>query len=97
EAVDFAPRTVASANGIKNFLTRLTSEREHGSAFVCRSCETDVLAGIAEAATGQPFSSVASEYVWSRIGAAHAAHVRQDRRGGSIADGAISTTLDRKS
>src|SRR5699024_285983 len=41
----------------------------------------------------QPFSIVASEYVWSRIGAAHAAQVCQDRWGGSIADGAISATL----
>ncbi|WP_181272682.1 serine hydrolase domain-containing protein [Brevibacterium oceani] len=93
EAVDFAPRTATSANGIKNFLTGLTSEREHGAAFVYRSCETDVLAWIAEAVTGQPFSIVASEFVWSKIGAAHAAQVCQDRWGGSIADGAISTTL----
>ncbi|TGD30016.1 class C beta-lactamase-related serine hydrolase [Brevibacterium sp. S22] len=93
EAVDFAPRTASSAKGIKNFLTGLTSERDHGSAFVYRSCETDVLAWIAEAVTGQPFSIVASEYVWSRIGAAHAAQVCQDRWGGSIADGAISATL----
>jgi CubicO group peptidase (beta-lactamase class C family) len=93
EAVDFAPRTAASANGIKNFLTGLTSERDHGSAFVYRSCETDVLAWIAEAVTGQPFSIVTSEYVWSKIGAAHAAQVCQDRWGGSIADGAISATL----
>lgn len=93
EAVDFAPRTPASANGIKSFLTSLKSDREHGSAFVYRSCETDVLAWIAEAVTGQPFSVVTSEYVWSKIGAAHAAQVCQDRWGGSIADGAISTTL----
>ncbi|MFE1084114.1 serine hydrolase domain-containing protein [Brevibacterium sediminis] len=93
EAVDFAPRSAASAKGIKNFLTGLTNDREHGSAFVYRSCETDVLAWIAEAVTGQPFSIVASEYVWSRIGAAHAAQVCQDRWGGSIADGAISATL----
>ena len=93
EAVDFAPRSATSAKGIKNFLTGLTSDREHGSAFVYRSCETDVLAWIAEAVTGQPFSIVASEYVWSKIGAAHAAQVCQDRWGGSIADGAISTTL----
>lgn len=93
EAVDFAPRSAASAKGIKNFLTGLTSDRDHGSAFVYRSCETDVLAWIAEAVTGQPFSIVASEYVWSRIGAAHAAQVCQDRWGGSVADGAISATL----
>ena len=93
EAVDFAPRSATSAKGIKNFLTGLTSDREHGSAFVYRSCETDVLAWIAEAVTGQPFSIVANEYVWSRIGAAHAAQVCQDRWGGSIADGAISATL----
>ncbi|MGO2036935.1 MAG: serine hydrolase domain-containing protein [Brevibacterium sp.] len=93
EAVDFAPRTPASANGIKNFVTSLQSDREHGSAFVYRSCETDVLAWIAEAVTGQPFSVVTSEYVWSKVGAAHAAQVCQDRWGGSIADGAISTTL----
>ncbi len=93
EAVDFAPRSATSAKGIKNFLTGLTADREHGSAFVYRSCETDVLAWIAEAVTGQPFSIVASESVWSRIGAAHAAQVCQDRWGGSIADGAISATL----
>ena len=93
EAVDFAPRTATSANGIKNFLMGLTSEREHGGAFVYRSCETDVLAWICEAVVGQPFSVIASEYLWSKIGAAHAAQVCQDRWGGSIADGAISTTL----
>ncbi|SMX89117.1 serine hydrolase domain-containing protein [Brevibacterium aurantiacum] len=93
EAVDFAPRTATSANGIKDFLKGLTSEREHGGAYVYRSCETDVLAWICEAVVGQPFSVIASEYVWSKIGAAHAAQVCQDRWGGSIADGAISTTL----
>ncbi|GAA1930616.1 hypothetical protein GCM10009689_07220 [Brevibacterium antiquum] len=93
EAVDFAPRTATSANGIKDFLKGLTSDREHGGAYVYRSCETDVLAWICEAVVGQPFSVIASEYVWSKIGAAHAAQVCQDRWGGSIADGAISTTL----
>lgn len=93
EAVDFAPRTPSSANGIKAFLTGLTKEREHGSSFVYRSCETDVLAWICENVVGRPFAVVASEFVWSRVGAAHAAQVCQDRWGGSIADGAISTTL----
>lgn len=93
EAVDFAPRTATSANGIKDFLMGLTSEREHGGPYVYRSCETDVLAWICEAVVGQPFSVIASEYIWSKIGAAHAAQVCQDRWGGSIADGAISTTL----
>ena len=93
EAVHFAPRTDSSANGIKDFLMGLSSERDHGGAFVYRSCETDVLAWICEAVVGQPFSVVASEYVWSKVGAAHAAQVCQDRWGGSIADGAISTTL----
>lgn len=93
EAVDMAPRTPTSANGIKSFLTGLTAEREHGGAYVYRSCETDVLAWICESVVGQPFSVIASEYVWSKIGAAHAAQVCQDKWGGSIADGAISTTL----
>ncbi|PAK95087.1 CubicO group peptidase, beta-lactamase class C family [Brevibacterium casei CIP 102111] len=93
EAVDFAPRTPTSAHGIKDFLTGLTSERDHGSSFVYRSCETDVLAWVCENVVGRPFAVVASEFVWSRIGAAHAAQVCQDRWGGSIADGAISTTL----
>ncbi len=93
EAVDFAPRTPTSAHGIKDFLTGLTSEREHGSSFVYRGCETDVLAWVCENVVGRPFAVVASEFVWSRIGAAHAAQVCQDRWGGSIADGAISTTL----
>src|SRR5699024_12454616 len=90
EAVDFAPRTAASANGIKNFLTGLTSDREHGSAFVYRSCETDVLAWIAEAVTGQPFSIIASEYVWSRNAGAHSPQVCHDRLGESPAEGGVS-------
>lgn len=93
EAVDMAPRTAASANGIKEYLTGLTREREHGGPFLYRSCETDVLGWICEAVTGRPFAVVASEYVWSKIGAAHSAQVCQDHWGGSIVDGAISTTL----
>src|SRR5690625_7405245 len=41
EAVDYAPRTSASENGIEHFLTELTSEREYGPAFVYRSRQTD--------------------------------------------------------
>lgn len=93
EAVDFAPRTPTSAHGIKDFLTGLTREREHGTSFVYRSCETDVLAWVCENVVGRPFAVVASDFVWSRIGAAHAAQVCQDRWGGSIADGAISSTV----
>lgn len=93
EAVDFAPRSATSARGIKAFLSGLTADRSHGDAFIYRSCETDVLAWIAEEITGQPFAVLASQYVWSKIGAAHAAQVCQDRWGGSIADGAISTTV----
>ncbi|WP_309131419.1 serine hydrolase [Brevibacterium sp.] len=93
EAVDMVPRTPVAANGIKEFLTGLTSEREHGGPFLYRSCETDVLGWICEAVTGRPFAVVASEFVWSKIGAAHSAQVCQDHWGGSIVDGAISATL----
>ncbi len=93
EAVDMVPRTPAAANGIKEYLTGLTRERDHGGPFLYRSCETDVLGWICEAVTNRPFAVVASEYVWSKIGAAHSAQVCQDHWGGSIVDGAISTTL----
>jgi CubicO group peptidase (beta-lactamase class C family) len=73
----------------KDYLRRLTRARPHGGAFEYRSCETDVLGWVCEAAGGAKFSVLASELVWSKIGAQYDAQVCLDAEGTAVFDGGI--------
>jgi len=68
-------------------------EREHGSLFVYRSIETDVLAFALEAATGKRFVDLVSEHLWSRLGAEEDACFTVDAAGYGLADGGFNATL----
>ncbi len=68
-------------------------EREHGSLFVYRSIETDVLAFAMEAATGSPFVDLVSETLWSKLGAEQSAAFTVDAAGYPLADGGFNATL----
>lgn len=68
-------------------------EREHGSAFVYRSIETDVLAFAMEAATGRAFADLVSAFLWSRLGAEENACFTVDAAGFALADGGFNASL----
>jgi len=68
-------------------------EREHGSLFVYRSIETDVLAFAMESATGSRFADLVSEVLWSKLGAEESAAFTVDAAGYPLADGGFNATL----
>lgn len=94
QAFGWAPRLSPDVPGsLRDFLLSLRQERPHGGAFDYRSCESDVLGWIVEAATGARFAQVASDLVWSRIGAEFDANIGIDSEGSGMFDGGMSATL----
>jgi len=92
EAVGWAPARGGAAT-LKEFLPTLELAREHGGHFEYRSCETDVLGWLCEAASGRPFAELASEVLWLRLGARHDAFITVDSSGTGMFDGGICATL----
>jgi CubicO group peptidase (beta-lactamase class C family) len=78
---------------LRGFLLTLRQAREHGSPYEYRSCETDVLGWVCEAAAGQRFPELAGELIWSRIGADFDANIGIDSEGTGLFDGGISAAL----
>lgn len=75
EAIDWAASKVPGPTGMYPFLGSLERKTAHGDVFDYRSCETDMLGWICEAAAGTPMGALLSELVWgqdrSRIGRLH--------------------------
>ncbi|WP_017935318.1 serine hydrolase domain-containing protein [Nocardioides sp. Iso805N] len=92
ESVGWAPRSHGGPATLKDFLRRTVADRPHGGPFHYRSCETDVLGWICEAATGRPFAELASELLWSRLGAEADAAICVDGEGTGVFDGGICAT-----
>jgi CubicO group peptidase (beta-lactamase class C family) len=94
QAFGWAPRLSPDVPGsLRDFLLSLRQERPHGGAFDYRSCESDVLGWVVEAATGARFAEVASDLVWSRIGAEFDANIGVDAEGSGMFDGGMSASL----
>ena len=94
QAFGWAPRLSPDVpTGLRAFLLGLQQERPHGGPFDYRSCETDVLGWVIEAATGRRFADLASELVWSRIGAEFDANIGVDAEGSGMYDGGMSAAL----
>jgi CubicO group peptidase (beta-lactamase class C family) len=94
QAFGWAPRLSPDVPGtLREFLLSLQQDKPHGGPFDYRSCETDVLGWVAEAAAGTRFADLASDLVWSRIGAEFDANIGVDSEGSGMFDGGISATL----
>jgi CubicO group peptidase (beta-lactamase class C family) len=94
QAVGWAPRrSLDVPPALRGFLLTLGQAREHGGPYEYRSCETDVLGWVCEAAAGQRFHNLASELIWSRLGNDFDANIGVDAEGTGLFDGGISATL----
>jgi CubicO group peptidase (beta-lactamase class C family) len=94
QAVGWAPRRSPDVPPtLRGFLATLRQAREHGGPYEYRSCETDVLGWVCEAATGQRFPELAGELIWSRLGADFDANIGIDAEGTGLFDGGISAAL----
>ena len=94
QAVGWAPRRSPHVPpALRGFLLTLRQAREHGGPYEYRSCETDVLGWVCEAAAGQRFPELAGELIWSQLGADFDASIGIDREGTGLFDGGISAAL----
>ena len=94
QAVGWAPRRSPDVpRTLRGFLLTLRQGSPHGGPFDYRSCETDILGWLCEAAAGQRFAELASELVWSRLGVDFDANMGVDSEGTGMFDGGISAAL----
>lgn len=94
EAVGWAPRRTGDVPGtMYDYLLTLRQKAPHGGPFEYRSCESDVLGWICEAAAGVRMPELMSELLWSRLGAEADANIGVDAVGTGFFDGGISTVL----
>ncbi|TNM50791.1 serine hydrolase [Nocardioides albidus] len=92
EAVGWAERGPRSPANLRAFLAELRGDRPHAGPFAYSSAITDALGLVCEAAGGAPFPDLASDLLWSRIGAEHDAIVSVDPVGTSMFDGGVCAT-----
>jgi CubicO group peptidase (beta-lactamase class C family) len=89
-----APPGVIAPNNIwEQILGLKTLEEPHGSRWLYRSIETDVLAFCMEKVTGQRLPQIVSELLWRHIGAELDANFTIDSSGYGIADGGFNACL----
>jgi CubicO group peptidase (beta-lactamase class C family) len=94
QAVGWAPRRSPDVPpALRGLLLTLRQAREHGGPYEYRSCETDVLGWVCEAAAGQQFHKLAGELIWSRLGTDFDANIGIDSEGTGLFDGGISAAL----
>lgn len=94
QAIGWAPRTVESVPyTMYDFLVTLRQETPHGGPFLYRSCETDILGWVCEAAAGTRMPELMSQLLWSRIGARNDAVIGVDPVGTGMFDGGINACL----
>lgn len=94
QAIGWAPRTRPDVPAtMYDFLLTLRQKTPHGGPFEYRSCETDVLGWVCEAAAGARMPELMSQLVWSRMGAAQDANIGVDSMGSGMFDGGISACL----
>ena len=68
-------------------------EAEHGSRWLYRSIETDVLGHCLERKTGIKLAELLSQHIWQPMGASHTARFTVDKSGYATADGGLTATL----
>lgn len=79
--------------GIREFLTTLRKNGEHGRVWQYCSANTDVLAWILEEVSGRPFAELLSTHLWAPMGAEFDALATVDGEGFVLASGGVCVTL----
>jgi CubicO group peptidase (beta-lactamase class C family) len=94
QAIGWAPRTVPDLpSTMYDYLLTLRQESAHGGPFHYRSCETDVLGWVCEAAAGLRMPELMSALVWAKLGTQNDATIGVDSVGTGMFDGGINACL----
>ncbi|MGH3224976.1 MAG: serine hydrolase domain-containing protein [Streptosporangiaceae bacterium] len=86
------PPSSDEPKGLYRFLATLPAEAPHGSRFLYRSAESDVLGWVCERASGQPMAELIATLVWQPMGAEHDADLISDGLGTAVHDGGLCAT-----
>lgn len=91
---DIARLAMAFVNGsVDDFLLRLERERPPGTHNHYVSADTQVVAMVLEAATGEQLADLTQSRLWSRLGAEYDAHWLTDQAGQEFALGGFNATV----
>lgn len=94
QAIGWAPRVVPDLpTTMYDFLVTLQQKSAHGGPFEYRSCETDVLGWVCEAASGLRMPELMSQMLWAKLGARTDAAIGVDSVGTGMFDGGINSCL----
>ena len=94
QAIGWAPRIVPDLpTTMYDFLATLQQKSPHGGPFEYRSCETDVLGWVCEAASGLRMPELMSQVLWAKLGARSDATIGVDSVGTGMFDGGINACL----
>ena len=94
QAIGWAPRIVPDLpTTMYDFLVTLQQKSPHGGPFEYRSCETDVLGWVCEAASGLQMPELMSQVLWAKLGARTDATIGVDSVGTGMFDGGINACL----
>lgn len=78
------------APDLHDFIASRKKEGEHDKSFRYLSPTTDLVGWVIEAASGMPYATALSKYIWSKIGTEAPAHITVDRQGSPRAAGGLS-------
>ncbi len=92
EWLGWRPDGHSDPRGLYPFLTTLQAEAPHGSRFLYRSAESDVLGWVCERAAGEPMARLVSALVWAPMGAEYDADLLRDGLGTAVHDGGLCAT-----
>ncbi|GAA5228979.1 serine hydrolase domain-containing protein [Paeniglutamicibacter antarcticus] len=93
QALGWAPTKAPGPTGLYPYLSTLPRKTAHGGVFEYRSCETDMLGWVCEAASGTAMPELMSQYLWSKLGTEADALIGTDQYGTGTFDGGINATL----
>lgn len=93
QAIGWSALKAPGPTGMYPFLRTLLRKTAHGGVFEYRSCETDMLGWVCEAAAKSPMATLMSELVWGKLGAESNATMGIDQLGTGIFDGGINATM----
>ncbi|MFI8412103.1 serine hydrolase domain-containing protein [Paeniglutamicibacter gangotriensis] len=93
QSIGWSALKAPGPTGMYPFLRTLVRKTAHGGVFEYRSCETDMLGWVCEAAAKSPMATLMSELVWGKLGAESDASMGIDQFGTGIFDGGINATM----
>jgi CubicO group peptidase (beta-lactamase class C family) len=93
QAIGWADPDAPGPIGMYTFLKTLRRKWEHGGVFEYRSCESDMLGWVCEAAAGAPMPMLLSHLLWGKLGAEYDASIGIDQYGTGMFDGGINASL----